>query len=107
MAGERNEVHVQTEEARGGSTPHVVRWILGIGLFLVIAAFTVIVLIGGASQGDLEEEQNVSNMVSDVEERQQDARDTDGVLIENADELETGDAEDPLNVPNQPNATGE
>jgi len=105
MAGERNKVHVETDEARGGSTPHVVRWILGIGLFLVIAAFTIIVLIGGSSQGDIEEEQNVSNAVRDTEQSTQRGNDTDGILIQNADELDTGDAEDPLNVANQPNST--
>ena len=28
-----DEIHVATDEARGGSTPHIVRWVLGISLF--------------------------------------------------------------------------
>ncbi|HET9811816.1 MAG TPA: hypothetical protein VFP53_09010 [Sphingomicrobium sp.] len=38
--------HVTTTEARGGATPHVTRYVLGVGLALVIVIFTVIVLVG-------------------------------------------------------------
>ena len=37
-----------TTEARAGSTPHMTRYVLVIGLILVIAIFTVIVLVGRA-----------------------------------------------------------
>ncbi len=40
-------VEVSTEEARGGSTPHMTRYILGWGLFLVVVAFLVILGVGG------------------------------------------------------------
>jgi hypothetical protein len=40
------EVHVTTSEARSGSTPHVVRYILAISLALVIAIFAAIVIAG-------------------------------------------------------------
>ena len=45
--GER--VEVTTDEARSGSTPHIVRYVLVIGLFLVIAAFAVIWITGALS----------------------------------------------------------
>lgn len=35
-----------TTEARAGSTPGVTRYVLGVGLLLVIAIFAVIVLVG-------------------------------------------------------------
>jgi len=35
-----------TTEARAGSTPHVTRYVLSVGLILVIAIFAVIVLVG-------------------------------------------------------------
>jgi hypothetical protein len=35
-----------TTEARAGSTPGVVRYVLGVGLLLVIVIFAVIVLVG-------------------------------------------------------------
>jgi hypothetical protein len=43
------EIHITTEEARAGSTPHIVRYVLGISLFLAIAALSFI-WIYGASQ---------------------------------------------------------
>ena len=36
------ERHIATEEARSGSTPHVVRYILGVSLTLAIIAMIVI-----------------------------------------------------------------
>lgn len=38
--------HVTTTEARGGSTPHMTRYVLSIGLLLIVAVFAVIFLIG-------------------------------------------------------------
>ena len=37
------EQHIATEKARAGSTPHVVRYVLGISLTLVIIVMIVIV----------------------------------------------------------------
>ena len=37
--------HIRTTDARAGSTPHMTRYILGVGLFLVIAAFIAVVLL--------------------------------------------------------------
>jgi hypothetical protein len=39
--------HVSTTEARAGSTPHMTRYVLGIGLLLVIAIFAFILLVAG------------------------------------------------------------
>lgn len=44
------QVDVTTDEARAGSTSNVVRYILLIGIFLVVAAFTIIVVTGALSQ---------------------------------------------------------
>jgi len=35
-----------TTEARAGSTPHVTRYVLTIGLILIIVLFGIIVLVG-------------------------------------------------------------
>jgi hypothetical protein len=43
------ETHVTTEEARAGSTPHIVRYILGISLFLSIAGLFLVWLVGAPS----------------------------------------------------------
>jgi hypothetical protein len=37
--------HVTTTEARAGSTPHMTRYVLGIGLALVIVIFAVILMV--------------------------------------------------------------
>lgn len=41
-----DETHVTTDEARSGSTPHIVRYVLGISLFLAIAALSAIWITG-------------------------------------------------------------
>ena len=40
------EIHITTEEARAGSTPHIVRYVLGISLFLAIAGLSAVWIIG-------------------------------------------------------------
>ena len=39
-------VELSTEEARAGATPHMTRYILGWGLFLVIVAFLIVLGFG-------------------------------------------------------------
>ena len=42
MADNNEPVHISTEDARAGATPHVTRYVLGVGLVLVLVAFAVI-----------------------------------------------------------------
>ncbi len=42
------ETHVDTNEARGGETPHIVRYILIISLVLAIGALSAIWMFGAA-----------------------------------------------------------
>jgi hypothetical protein len=35
-------IHIDTDDARAGATPHMTRYVLGFGLVLVIIAFAVI-----------------------------------------------------------------
>ena len=37
-------IHVTTDQARGGATPGVTRYVLGISLVLIIVIFAVLVL---------------------------------------------------------------
>ena len=39
--------HVTTTEARAGSTPHMTRYVLGVGLLLVLVIFGLILLVAG------------------------------------------------------------
>lgn len=48
MNDDRNSAgprHIGTDEARGGTTPHVVRYVLGASLGLVILIFAIILLV--------------------------------------------------------------
>ena len=46
MVNEPQE-HVTTTEARAGSTPHMTRYVLGIGLALVVVLFLLAFVLGG------------------------------------------------------------
>jgi hypothetical protein len=39
-------IHETTTEARQGSTPHMTRYVLAVGLLLVVVIFAIIVLVG-------------------------------------------------------------
>jgi hypothetical protein len=86
---ERNgdEVHVETDEARGASTPNIVRWVLLVSLFAAIALLSIIWITGAATQGDEEEHVEVTNRIADTD----DGDSTDSIVGENADELETAE----------------
>ena len=45
MAENEQPIHVSTDEARAGATPHMPRYVLGFGLALVIIAFAVILYV--------------------------------------------------------------
>lgn len=49
MERQGEEVHVTTDEARGGNTPHIVRYVLVISLLLVIVALSAIWMTGAAN----------------------------------------------------------
>lgn len=44
-----DEVHLNEEEATGASKPHVVRWVLGISLLLVVIAMSLVWIIPALS----------------------------------------------------------
>jgi hypothetical protein len=46
MERQGEETHITTTEARGGATPHIVRYVLGFGLILAILALSAIWIIG-------------------------------------------------------------
>lgn len=46
MERQGDEIHITTEEARAGSTPHIVRYVLGISLTLTIIGLSLVWIIG-------------------------------------------------------------
>lgn len=60
MSEERNgEIHIDDEEASGGSKEGVVRWVLLISLLAAIIILSIIWMTGALTQGDTEEEATV------------------------------------------------
>ena len=49
MQRQGEETHFETDEARGASSPNIVRWVLGISLFAAIALLSVIWISGAAT----------------------------------------------------------
>lgn len=47
-----DEIHVSTEEARSGSTPNIVRYVLAISLLLAIIALSAIWMTGAFNAPD-------------------------------------------------------
>ncbi|WP_162848939.1 hypothetical protein [Aurantiacibacter suaedae] len=45
MQQDKQQLHVETDEARGGSSPNVVRWVLGASLLLAVIAMSAIWII--------------------------------------------------------------
>lgn len=45
MERQGEEVHLSEQEATAGSKPHVVRWVLGVGLVLIVIAMTLVWVI--------------------------------------------------------------
>jgi hypothetical protein len=95
-----NEVHSETDAARAGSTPHIVRWILVISLVAAIVLLSIIWMTGAATQTEAEQNVEVSSQIQEIEEdAPSDA--TDSIVGENADEFETAEpgAEEAPGVP--------
>ena len=45
MAENDEQIHISTDRARGGATPGMTRYVLGIGLVLVLVAFAIILWV--------------------------------------------------------------
>jgi len=50
MVDDSRTIHRTAEEARGGSTPNIMRWVLGISLLAAIIALSAIWIFGAATQ---------------------------------------------------------
>ena len=64
MERQGDEVHIETTEARGGSTPHIVRYVLIISLFLAIGALTLIWVTGAATSDQPDQRSPVSGQAT-------------------------------------------
>ena len=87
MQREGDEVHFETDEARGASTPNIVRWVLAISLFAAIALLSVVWITGAATRR--EEDRYVT--VPDPAADRSSLESTDSIVGENADELDAAE----------------
>jgi hypothetical protein len=94
MERQGEEVHFETDEARGASSPNIVRWILIVSLFAAIALLSIIWVTGAATQSEDE-----SSVKVDALGGERDAEGTDSIVGENADELDTAEPRDDVDVP--------
>ena len=50
MDREGDEVHVSQEEASGGVQPHIVRYVLGVSLLLIVVLMSLIWILGSVTR---------------------------------------------------------
>ena len=90
MEETNGEVHIETDEARGGSTPNIVRWVLGIGLLLAVVGMSLAWLIPAMTR-DGGDRSGVAAPQPAVGQDQATAAttgsDTDSIVGEDADKL--------------------
>ena len=103
MERQGDEAHFETDEARGASSPNIVRWILIVSLFAAIALLSIIWITGAATQS-----RDESTVKVDALGGERTAESTDSIVDDDADELETATpAEQDGAVPAVENEAGE
>ena len=94
MERQGDEAHFETDEARGASSPNIVRWILIVSLFAAIALLSIIWITGAATQSKDESTVKVDALGGD-----RPTEGTDSIVDENADQLDTAEPSDDTAVP--------
>ncbi len=87
MRKQGDEVHIDDTEASGGQKTGHVRWILGIGTLLGVVLLSIVWITGSLTQGDAEEEWEVTTDPTVRNEVEGDR--TDGIVSDDADEIAT------------------
>ncbi|MBN9505852.1 MAG: hypothetical protein J0I69_07470 [Altererythrobacter sp.] len=90
MASDPSKIHAETDDARAGSTPNVVRWILAISLLAVIVLLSIVWITGALTQGDQDKEASVSSQLAEQRREAEERR----VPGEEAGKLEAPQASD-------------
>lgn len=86
-----DETHLDTDEARGGESTGVMRWVLAISLLLAIGLLSAIWIFGAWTQDDVESQATVSATQRAMDDN---SENTDSIVIENADEIDAVGAEE-------------
>lgn len=64
MHTEGSELHETTNEARAGSTPNIVRWVLAISLLGAIVLLSAIWIFGAATNSESASEANATDRIA-------------------------------------------
>jgi hypothetical protein len=100
MQTQGDEVHLDVDAARAGSTPNITRWVLTFSLIAVIVLLTAIWVIGAWSS-----DQNTQSVGAQLQASQKQARGAnDSVVSDHADEMDAvtpGQSSEPQNMPNK------
>ena len=96
MHKEGDEVHIDDVEASGGSTPHIVRYVLGISLALAIVALSAIWITGALSQRNAEEDANVGGIAqgADTAETDSDGMNSAEDFVFESEPVEAGEGDE-------------
>jgi hypothetical protein len=87
----KNEPHFETDAARAGSSPNIVRWVLLVSLFAAIVLLSIVWITGAATQSDAEENVEVTSRAEDMDDERESIEDTDSIVGEDADQIEAAD----------------
>ena len=85
MEQQGDEVHAETDGARAGSTPNIVRWILIISLLLAIVLLSITWITGALSMGERGSQATTTDRVADHAGTSGDS--TDSIVSDGADQL--------------------
>jgi len=80
-----DELHAETDGARAGSTPNIVRWVLLIGLLLAILFLSATWITGAISMGPRGSQATATDRIADESRESEEA--TDSVVSDGMDEL--------------------
>ena len=83
MEDRDGEIHVDTNEARGATSPNILRWMLAIGLLLAIVAMSLAWIIPALMRGHNRDE----SVSAQIDSTRQNAADTSGVVPPSADTI--------------------
>ena len=84
MENRDGEIHMETDEARGASSPNIVRWVLAIGLLLAIIGMSLAWIIPALSRGGGTRDENVSAQINAQKDK---GTGTDSIVDSNASKM--------------------
>lgn len=86
MEQQGDELHTETDGARAGSTPNIVRWVLIIGLLLAIVLLSITWITGALSMGARDSQATATDRIADQAGTAADS--TDSIVSDGADQLQ-------------------